>query len=114
MALGALGMDLDTNAAIMLCATYHLSAFTSSREESTTPQWETADLFLDISVFTKVGGMTTKMTHSLGVFHLSRTFADTGWAAADAVCNNRGATHVCCSALERCCRAAVQMGMATV
>ncbi|CAM9187348.1 unnamed protein product, partial [Hapterophycus canaliculatus] len=54
MALGSLGVDLDTNAAIMLCTTYHLSAF-ASREESTTPQWGTDDLFMDVSVFVKYG-----------------------------------------------------------
>lgn len=55
MALGAIGVDPDTNAAVMLCATYHLSAF-ASREESTAPLWDTADLFPDFTVFAKVRG----------------------------------------------------------
>lgn len=54
MALGALGVNPDTNAAVMQCATYHLSAF-ASREDSTTPQWNTADLFItDYRVLAKV------------------------------------------------------------
>lgn len=55
MALGALGVDPDTKAAMILCTTYHLSAF-ASREESTTPLWDSADLFIGVSVFAKVSG----------------------------------------------------------
>lgn len=54
IALGALGVNPDTNIAVMQCATFHLSAF-SSHEDSTTPQWNTADLFIDFRILAKVG-----------------------------------------------------------
>lgn len=54
MALGALGVNPDTKFAVMQCTTFHLSAF-AGREDSTTPQWNTADLFIDFRILAKVG-----------------------------------------------------------
>lgn len=54
MALGTLGINPDTDAAVMQCATFHLSAL-ASREDSTTPQWNTADLLTDFRILGKVG-----------------------------------------------------------
>lgn len=54
MALGALGMDPDTDNTVLQCATYHLSAF-ASREDSTAPQWNTADLLTGFSILAEVG-----------------------------------------------------------
>ncbi len=54
MALGALAVDPETDSTVMQCSTYHLSAF-ASREESTTPQWNIADLLTGFSILAKVG-----------------------------------------------------------
>ena len=53
MALGALGMDPDTENIFIQCATYHLSAF-ASREDATAPQWSTADLLTGFSILAEV------------------------------------------------------------
>lgn len=53
MALGSLGRDLDSSAAVIQCATYHLTAFTS-RVDSTTPQWNTLDLVTDFNILAQV------------------------------------------------------------
>lgn len=53
MVLGSIGIELGGNAASVECDTFHLSAFTS-RQESTTPRWSTADLLTDFSVFGEV------------------------------------------------------------
>ncbi|CBJ29023.1 conserved unknown protein [Ectocarpus siliculosus] len=51
--LGSLERDLDSTAAVIQCATYHLTAFTS-RVDSTTPQWNTLDLVTDFTVLAQV------------------------------------------------------------
>ena len=53
MVLGSIGAELGGNAALVECNTFHLSAF-ASRQDSTTPQWSTADLLIDFSVFGEV------------------------------------------------------------
>ncbi|CAM9100098.1 unnamed protein product [Ectocarpus sp. 8 AP-2014] len=52
--LGSLGWDLDSTAAVIQCATYHLTAFTS-RVDSTTPQWNTLDLVTDFTILAQYG-----------------------------------------------------------
>ena len=54
MSLGALEMDPSTENIVMQCATYHLSAF-ASQQDSTTPQWNTADLLTGFSILAQVG-----------------------------------------------------------
>lgn len=52
--LGAIRMEQDGVAASVDCDTFHLSAF-ASRQDSTTPQWSTADLLTDFSIIGEVG-----------------------------------------------------------
>lgn len=55
MVVGSIGLEeLGGNAALVGCDTFHLSAF-ASRQDSTTPQWSTADLLTDFSVWGQVG-----------------------------------------------------------
>lgn len=54
MVLGALEGNPETNNAVALCATFHLSAF-ASREDSTTPQWNTAELLTGWTILAQVG-----------------------------------------------------------
>ena len=54
MVLGAIRTGQDGISALVECDTFHLSASTS-RQESTTPQWSTADLLTDFSIVGEVG-----------------------------------------------------------
>lgn len=54
MVLGTIRMELDGIAAVVECDTFHLSAF-ASRQDSTSPQWSTADLLAGFSIFREVG-----------------------------------------------------------
>eukprot|EP00752_Nemacystus_decipiens_P006052 g5462.t2 len=79
MALGALGVNPDTNAAVMQCATFHLSAF-GSREDSAAPQWNTADLFTDFRILAKYGAESWAALLFLGCM-AAILLAPAGWFA---------------------------------
>lgn len=67
LALGSIGTELDGNVALVTCNTFHLSAFTSA-QDSTTPQWSTADLLTDFSIFAEVGRDESHGSVSSGKF----------------------------------------------
>ena len=52
--IGGVKMEPGRDVALVECDTFHLSAFTS-RRDSTTPEWSTADLLTDLRIFKEVG-----------------------------------------------------------